>query len=194
MKILTSLGINFYRFSLSWSRILPTGFPNKINPDGIRYYNNLINELLKNKIEPYVTLFHWDLPQPLQDIGGWPNPYLSEYFAEYAKVAFKYFGDRVKVWITFNEPIEICESGYALGDNAPALKSEGVGDYLCGKTLLLAHATAYHLYNDLFRKSQKGKIGITINSIWAEPKTQKNIDIQAAARYMLMNVSRKRFK
>lgn len=154
--MLKYLNVTFYRFSLSWSRILPSGFLNYINPDGVRYYNDLINELLKNDIEPMVTLYHWDLPQPLQEIGGWPNPLLAKYFEDYAKIAFELFGDRVKTWITFNEPPEVCESGYAESGNAPCYKSSGIGDYMCGKTLLLAHARAYHIYDKLFRNKQKG--------------------------------------
>lgn len=153
---LKKIGVNFYRFSLSWSRLLPTGFPNSINPDGIRYYNALINELLAHKIEPMVTLYHWDLPQPLQEIGGWPNLILAEIYKEYANVAFRYFGDRVKTWITFNEPIEVCQSGYAEGNDAPAYRSEGIGNYLCGKTLLVAHAKAYRLYEKDYKAKQKG--------------------------------------
>lgn len=191
--MLKSLGVNFYRFSLSWSRILPTGYPNVINPDGIRYYNNLINELLKNKIEPYVTIFHWDLPQPLQEVGGWPNSMLAIYFSDYANIAFKYFGDRVKTWITFNEPIEICVGGYGGGGGAPDKNSAGIGDYLCGRTILLAHARTYHLYQSTYRNKQRGKVGITIDTIWAEPKTNSVADIQAAERSLIMTVSKNIF-
>lgn len=130
---------------------------NKINEDGIRYYNNVINELLTNNIKPMVTLYHWDLPQSLQEIGGWPNIVLAEIFEDYARIVFKYFGDRVKTWITFNEPPEICHTGYGVGSGAPSYNSNGIGDYMCGRTLLIAHAKAYHLYNKEFRSEQKGR-------------------------------------
>lgn len=151
------LGVDFYRFSLSWSRLLPTGYANKINPDGVRYYNELINGLLQRNITPFVTLYHWDLPQSLQEVGGWPNEELVNYFEDYARIAFSLFGDRVKDWATFNEPSQVCHSGYGIGDNAPAYNSSGIGEYQCGRTLLLAHARAYHTYANEFKTLQKGR-------------------------------------
>lgn len=156
IELLKYLGVNYYRFSLSWPRLLPTGLTNKINPDGVRYYNDLINELLANNIEPLVTIFHWDLPQPLQEFGGWANPQIADYFQDYAEIVFRLFGDRVKKWITINEPSSICVDIYR-GDSAPIIFSDGIGTYLCGKTLLLAHAKAYRIYDHLFRSKQGGK-------------------------------------
>lgn len=184
VQILKDLGINFYRFSLSWSRILPTGQTNFINPDGIRYYNELIDQLLANGIEPYVTMYHWDLPQPMQELGGWPNPLLAQYFEDYADVVYKSFGDRVKFWITFNEPIEVCK-GYGEGSGAPGYFQNGVGDYLCGKTILLAHARAYHLYYERYQAQQNGVVGITISTAWNEPNSDDPADVEAAERKML---------
>lgn len=123
----------------------------------MRYYNDLINGLISEGIAPVVTLYHWDLPQPLQDLGGWPNKEIAVYFEDYARVAFALFGDRVKTWITVNEPPEICSSSYGLGIDAPAIHSPGIGEYLCGKTVLLAHAKAYRLYDTVFRTKQQGK-------------------------------------
>ncbi|PSN32005.1 Myrosinase 1 [Blattella germanica] len=88
--------IDFYRFSFSWSRILPDGHVNNINQAGIDYYNNVIDELIANDIEPLATMYHWDLPQALQDLGGWPNPIMADYFVDYARILYENFGDRVR--------------------------------------------------------------------------------------------------
>lgn len=183
---LKNLGVGFYRFSLSWTRILPTGFPNYISQTGVKYYNNLIDGLIKNNIKPMVTLYHWDLPQTLQDIGGWPNDKISDYFADYTRVVFNLFGDRVKLWITINEPASICEDTYDLGIGAPPVRSPGIGNYLCGKTILLAHAKAAKIYNEEFKKFQNGKIGITIDSSWLEPISNSTEDVGATNRGMQM--------
>ncbi|XP_018321395.1 myrosinase 1 [Agrilus planipennis] len=175
------LGVDHYRFSISWSRILPSGFSNVINPDGIRYYNDLINELLKNGIKPLVTIFHWDLPQPLQDLGGLANLKVTQYVEDYSRILFQHFGDRVKWWITFNEPLSYCLYGYN-GVVAPAILSSGVGSYLCGKTLLLSHGKIFRLYEREFRKEQEGKVGITVNIAWFMPKTNSEKDKEAVAR------------
>lgn len=156
VKMVNSLKVDYYRFSLSWPRILPTGYSNYVNPEGVRYYNSLIDELLRYGIEPVVTLYHWDLPQNLQNLGGWANSKIADYFENYAYTAFKLFGDRVKKWITINEPFEICGGGYGVGRRAPRIRTSGIGDYLCGKTVLLAHGKAYRSYDNNFKASQNG--------------------------------------
>ncbi|XP_046748522.1 myrosinase 1-like isoform X1 [Diprion similis] len=180
IKILDDLGVDFYRFSFSWSRILPTGFTNKINPDGIRYYNNLIDGLIARGIEPMGTIFHWDLPQPLQELGGWQNEALVDYYTDYAEVLFENFGDRVKTWFTFNEPWVIATLSHGGVGLAPATHSPGVGVYLVGQTLLKSHAKAYHLYQERFKSKQKGRISMVIHWFGYVPKTDAPEDVALA--------------
>lgn len=151
------LGVDFYRFSLAWTRILPTGLKNNINQKGIDHYNKVINELVANGITPMVTLYHWDLPQYLQNLGGWTNSRIVKYFTDFAEIAFTEFGDRVKIWTTINEPRLVCQHGYGEMLEAPALNSRGIGEYHCVYNLLKAHASVYHLYNNTFRNKQGGK-------------------------------------
>ncbi|XP_050546381.1 myrosinase 1-like [Daktulosphaira vitifoliae] len=169
------LNLNFYRFSISWTRIAPTGEMHKLNPKGIDYYNRLIDELLANNIEPMVTMYHWDLPQYLQDLGGWVNPIMVDYFTEYAKVLFSNFGDKVKWWITLNEPKETCRA-YSNHSYAPYLNLNNTGYYMAGHIQLLAHSKVYHLYNELFRDKQKGKISISISGAFYMPKNESSVD------------------
>ncbi|CAG4997842.1 unnamed protein product [Parnassius apollo] len=164
VEMLRELGLDYYRFSLSWPRILPTGFPDKINKAGVQYYNNLIDELLKYNIEPVVTIYHWDMPQKLQKMGGWTNPYIIDWYTDYAGVAFELFGKKVKKWITINEPYQICDYGYGNKLLANFFNSTGVADYLCAKNVLLAHAKAYHVYDKKYRPNQGGTIFISLSA------------------------------
>ncbi|KAJ4446065.1 hypothetical protein ANN_12756, partial [Periplaneta americana] len=180
VRMLKELGVHFYRFSISWSRILPSGHANIVNQAGVDYYNNLINELIANDIQPVVTMFHWDLPQPLQDLGGWTNPLLANYFENYARILFLNFGDRVKWWNTINEPTSIA-LGYSLPIGyAPNLITPGHGEYLVIHTVLLAHARAYRLYEREFKATQKGKLSIVPVCNWHEPNTDSKEDKEAS--------------
>ena len=145
------MGLKYYRFSISWSRILPDGTINTINQLGINYYNNLINAMRDADIAPMVTLYHWDLPQALQDIGGWENESVIEHFERYADLCFREFGDRVKLWITFNEPWVVTMLGYGNGEFAPGIDGDGTVTYVVAHTIIKAHARAYHTYNDTYR-------------------------------------------
>ncbi|XP_050670543.1 myrosinase 1-like [Leptidea sinapis] len=176
VEMLRELGVDFYRFSLSWTRILPTGFPDKVNEAGVQYYSNLIDELLKYKIQPVVTIFHWDLPQKLQQLGGWTNPHIVNWYGDFARVAFSLFGDRVKYWITINEPHQLCHYGYGSPYIPPAMNLTGEADYLCSKNVLLAHARGYHIYDKEFRLWQEGMIFITINAEWFEPESEHDYE------------------
>uniref|UniRef100_A0A0R0HPQ5 Beta-glucosidase n=1 Tax=Glycine max TaxID=3847 RepID=A0A0R0HPQ5_SOYBN len=167
--IMKYMNTDAYRFSISWSRILPKGkISAGINQEGIKYYNNLINELLANDLLPFVTLFHWDLPQALQDdYGGFLSPHIINDFQDYAKLCFKEFGDRVKHWITFNEPWS-----YSMGSEP----------YLSSHYQLLAHAAAVKIYKTNYQASQNGLIGITLNCHWFIPFSNDTLDHQAALR------------
>lgn len=102
--------MNFYRMSIAWTRIMPNGDV-PINKEGIDFYSKVINKIIELKMEPMITMYHWDLPQYLQNLGGFTNELITKYFKSYADVLFNRFGDRVKHWITFNEPPVFCISG-----------------------------------------------------------------------------------
>jgi len=165
VALMKELGLKCYRFSISWPRIFPEG-RGKINERGIKFYSNLIDLLLANGIEPIITLYHWDLPQPLQDIGGWENEEVTDLFAEYAGSLFHRFGSRVKIWITLNEPFCISYLGHSLGVHAPGIKDFKRAINV-SHNLNIAHAKAVHA----FRKEniEKGRIGITLNLTPAHP-------------------------
>ncbi|XP_059613624.1 myrosinase 1-like [Phlebotomus argentipes] len=165
VKRLKELGVNFYRFSVSWSRILPTGDVSSLNPAGVKYYSDLIDLLLQEGIQPMVTMFHYDLPQYVQDLGGVTNPLFVKYFREYARVLFDNFADRVKLWSTFNEPCSFAYYGHGLGEIAPMKKLHGVGEYYAAYHILLAHAEVYHLFKEQYHPKHKGKIGLTLSSM-----------------------------
>ncbi len=118
VMLMRSLGTNAYRFSTSWSRVMPRGRP-PVNAAGLDFYDRLVDALLVSGIEPMLTLYHWDLPAALDDLGGWLNPEIAKWFAEYAVVMFRKLGDRVKMWATLNEPWVITDGGYLHGALAP---------------------------------------------------------------------------
>jgi len=183
VRLLKDMGVHFYRFSISWARVMPDGTNNTINQAGINYYNMLINELLGEGIIPMVTLFHWDLPQHLQDMGAWHNEELVVHFKNYADLCYREFGDRVKHWMTFNEPWVITWLGYGIGVFAPGIYEPAEGQYKTSHTIIKAHAEAWHVYNDNYRSTQKGEVGIVLNSDWAEPRDPQNpLDLAASDR------------
>jgi len=180
VEMLKNLSVNYYRFSLSWTRLFPTGYVAVVNPAGVDYYNNLINSLLANGIEPLVTLYHWDSPLTFLVYGVWTNELLEDLFGEYATAAFQLFGDRVKTWLTFNEPLEICVYlNEELGDVIP-LYPNGTASYDCARTIVKAHAQAYHIYDTQFRFLQQGRISITLSFDWDAPASNSTEDIEAA--------------
>jgi len=184
---LQNLGVDYYRFSISWARIIPTGkISDGINEAGIAYYNNVINGLIAAGIEPLATLYHWDLPQPLQDDGGgWLNPDIVQHFNDYADVCFQRFGDRVKRWLTFNEPYVVSWLGYGNGIFAPGVQSPATGVYIATHHIIKAHAAAWHTYDDIYRPLYQGQVSLTLDSDWKEPLDENNAsDVAAAERAM----------
>ncbi|XP_064605858.1 lactase/phlorizin hydrolase-like [Liolophura sinensis] len=184
VKLLKDMGVNHYRLSLSWPRIVPNPLTGEVNQQGLDYYNRVINALVEAGITPMVTLYHWDLPDILEtECGGWLNESLVDYFNHYADVAFDAFGDRVKWWITFNEPWVQTLLGYGGGTKAPAVNLPATGPYQAGYVTLKAHAAAWHTYDKNYRPTQKGQISITLNSDHFTPwnETDPN-DVEAADR------------
>lgn len=132
-------------------------------------------------------MYHWDLPQFIQDLGGFTNRLLVDYFKTYADVLYDKFGARVKKWITFNEPYNLCVDGYGTGSIAPGINASGVGEYLCAHHLLNAHAAAYRLYKEKYFEAQQGQVGININSRFYYPK-DKNVDKELTDRVLEFRV------
>jgi beta-glucosidase len=182
VKLMKQLGLQAYRFSISWPRIFPNGRKNSVNEKGIQFYNELIDCLLEHGITPWVTLYHWDLPLALQfEEDGWLGDHISDLFAEYAEVCFHRFGDRVKNWITINEAWVIAILGYGQGVFAPG-RTSTTEPYLAGHNILLAHGKAVKIYREKFQATQQGQIGITNNCDWREPASDKPEDKEAAQR------------
>lgn len=157
IKLMAEMGLESYRFSIAWTRILPDGI-GKVNPKGIEFYNNIINECLKYGIVPFVTLYHWDLPQKLEEKGGWINKDTIDAFLNFANVCFEAFGDRVKHWITFNETVIFCSLGYLAGAHPPGIQSDIKKYFQATHNVFLAHAKTITNYKKL---KQYGEIGIT---------------------------------
>ncbi|TDL27833.1 glycoside hydrolase family 1 protein [Rickenella mellea] len=192
LALLREYGIKAYRFSIAWSRIIPVGGRNDpINPKGIEFYSKFIDGLLEAGITPFVTLYHWDLPQGLHDrYGGWLNKEeIVQDYAHYARVCFQAFGDRVKHWLTLNEPWCTAILGYGRGVFAPGRSSDRnrspEGDsstepWIVGHSLILAHAHAVKIYREEFKPTQGGQIGITLNGDWAIPFDDSPENVEAA--------------
>lgn len=173
IKLMAEMGLESYRFSISWPRIIPDGV-GEVNPKGIEFYNNIINECLKYGIVPFVTLYHWDLPQVLEENGGWINKETVDAFVEYSEVCYRTFGDRVKHWITFNETVVFCGLGYLAGAHPPAIVGDINKYFQSTHNVFLAHAKSIEVYKLL---KQYGEIGIThvFSPAFSVDEKEKNI-------------------
>ncbi len=179
VDLMRSLNLNAYRFSISWPRILPEG-RGKVNGKGIGFYDRLLDLLLDAGIEPFVTLYHWDLPQLLQDrYGGWLGRDTADAFAEYAAVVMDAFADRVKYWMTINEPICAAKYAYGGGTNAPGYREKSLG-LIASHNILLAHGKAV----EVVRSYKGARVGIVINVTPVHPYRSSNAADRKAAKFI----------
>ena len=176
VALMAELGLQAYRFSIAWPRILRDGIGTP-NPEGFDFYNRLIDALLAKNIQPCATLFHWDYPQALHDRGGWTHPDASKWFGDYAEICFREFGDRVKFWITHNEPWCYAYLGHEAGVQAPGLCDQKMA-FAAGHGMLLGHGEAVSRYRAL---NQGGKIGITTNHALFLPENPDSVADRRAA-------------
>jgi len=176
VALMRELGLNAYRFSVAWARVMPRG-RGEINPAGLGFYERLVDALLEHRIEPMLTLYHWDLPAALDDRGGWLNPEVALWFADYAQTLFRRLDGRVKLWATLNEPWVVTDGGYLRGALAPGHRNAFEAP-IATHNLLRAHGMAVCAY----RAEGKHQIGVVVN---LEPKysaSQRTEDLAATAR------------
>lgn len=175
IALMKEIGHNSFRTSISWSRLIPNGI-GEVNPKAVEFYNNVIDEMIAQGIEPFINLFHFDMPMAMQEIGGWESREVVDAYAEFANTCFKLFGDRVKYWFTFNEPIVPVEGGYLYDFHYP-----NVVDFRRAVTVgyhtMLAHAKAVMAYR---AQQQDGQIGIILNLTPSYPRSQNPADLKAA--------------
>ncbi|WP_147916314.1 glycoside hydrolase family 1 protein [Ruania zhangjianzhongii] len=175
VALIRSLGLDAYRFSASWARVVPDG--RTVNQAGLDYYSRLVDELLAAEITPWLTLYHWDLPQALEDDGGWPARETAYRFAEYAAAMHDALGDRVRTWTTLNEPWCSAFLGYTAGSHAPGRQS-GRDGLAAAHHLLLGHGLAL---DELRRRDSTARLGITLNFTVADPVDPEDpADVDAA--------------
>ncbi len=173
---MASLGLEAYRFSVAWPRIFPTGLERAPDPAGLDLYERLVDALLAVGIDPWVTLYHWDLPQGLQDRGGWPDRATAEHFARYAEAVARRLGDRVDHWITHNEPWCVAHMGHVTGEHAPGHQSwpEALAT---AHHVLLSHGLAVPRIR---AHAPSARVGLTLNLSPAIPASPSPADAEAA--------------
>jgi beta-glucosidase len=169
LDLLSELGVGAYRFSIAWPRVQPTG-AGPVNSEGLDYYRRLVAGLADRNIEPVVTLYHWDLPQPLEDAGGWPQRETAERFAEYAAIVARAIGDGVTRWITLNEPWVVANLGYRLGVHAPG-RTDAAAAAAATHHLLLGHGLAVSALRAELPADRQ--IGITLNMTVVRPASDQ---------------------
>jgi beta-glucosidase len=174
IALMRELGLKGYRFSISWPRVIPDGVA-PVNPKGLDFYDRLVDRLLAANILPFLTLYHWDLPQALEDKGGWRNRDTSHYFADYTAVMVKRLGDRVKHWATFNEPGVAAFAGHLWGEHAPGIKDQKIALQVV-HNILVAHGLSVQAIRSADSELQAG---IVLNLWPAEPaeETPENIAV-----------------
>jgi len=178
VELMRGLGLHAYRFSISWPRVLPEG-RGQVNQEGLDFYDRLVDALLAAGIQPFATLYHWDLPQALQDTGGWANRDTVGAFCQYADAISRRLGDRVRNWITHNEPEVTTFAGHALGRHAPGVKDMATALQVAHH-LLLSHGESVPI---LRKNSSDGtRVGITLNLSLVEPASWAEADVAAARR------------
>lgn len=178
IALIKDLGVSAYRFSTAWPRIIPDG-DGEINPKGLRFYHKFVDRLLEAGVEPYITLYHWDLPQALEDKGGWANRATIDAFVRYAEIMFKEFGGKVKNWLTLNEPWCVSFLSNFIGVHAPGNKNLQLAVDIA-HNLLVAHGKAVQKFREL---GIQGNIGFAPNVTWLDPYSSNNqADLDAAAR------------
>ncbi|KAF5728100.1 P66 protein [Tripterygium wilfordii] len=201
LKLVKDMNMNSFRFSFSWTRLLPNGkLRDGVSQEGVAFYNRLIDQMISYGLEPFATIFHWDTPQALdEEYGSFLSSNILSDFLDYAELCFQLFGDRVKKWITINEPYTYSVYAYNNGQFAPGRCSTWVNEacqvgnssiepYIVCHNLLLAHGAAVQLYREKYQEVQKGKIGITLSSFWYLPYTDNPLDSVAASTAVDFNI------
>jgi beta-glucosidase len=176
VRLMSDLGLNAYRFSVAWARVLPEGVGG-INEKGLDFYDRLVDALLSHGITPMATLYHWDLPEALDNRGGWLNPDISEWFADYASICFDRLDDRVHLWATLNEPWVVADGGYLHGALAPGHRNL-FETPLASRNLLRSHGRAVQAY----REQGRHRIGIVVNIEPKTPASDSSEDLAATRR------------
>ncbi|MBI4207912.1 MAG: beta-glucosidase [Betaproteobacteria bacterium] len=176
IALMGELGLKAYRFSIAWARVLPEG-KDRVNAAGLDFYERLVDTLLEHGIEPMATLYHWDLPAALDDRGGWLNPDVASWFADYAQTMFRRLDGRVKLWATLNEPWVVTDGGYLQGALAPGHRNRFEAP-IATHNLLRAHGMAVRAY----RAAGKHRIGLVVNLEPKYPASQSPEDVAATAR------------
>lgn len=177
LELMEKLGTNAYRFSTSWSRVLPEG-RGRVNQAGIDFYKRLVDRLLEMGLQPALTLYHWDLPQALQDLGGWGNRDVCKWYRDYTELIFKTLSDRVALWFTHNEPWVVSWAGHYQGRHAPGKKDPALAIQV-SHNLLLSHAMAVRTFKEGYQRGSS-KIGAVLNLYPVEPADDRNESAAAA--------------